>query len=82
MSKIRNAQGVTRRTVLSGAASAGLGLAATGLLPRASFGEAGKYAGKSLNLLIIQPHVIAGRKLAADFEAATGAKINVIAVPL
>jgi multiple sugar transport system substrate-binding protein len=78
--KISNRNGVTRRTLLSGAASAGLGLAATGLLPRASFGDA-KFAGKSLNLLIIQPHVIAGRKLAADFEAATGAKINVIAVP-
>jgi len=80
MSENGTARKVSRRTVLSGAASAGLGLAASGAFPRLSFGD-NKFAGKSLNLLIIQPHVIAGRKLAADFEAATGAKINVIAVP-
>ena len=38
-------------------------------------------AGQSLNLLVIQPHTVSGNKLAADFEAATGAKVNVTVVP-
>ncbi len=38
-------------------------------------------AGQSLNLLIIQSHAVTGKKLAEDFEAATGAKVNVTIVP-
>jgi multiple sugar transport system substrate-binding protein len=40
-----------------------------------------KFAGETINLLIIQPHVVTGRKVAEDFEALTGAKVNVTAVP-
>ncbi|MFT3671176.1 ABC transporter substrate-binding protein [Aestuariivirga sp.] len=64
-----------------------LGTAATGA---ALFGNAaaisraaaeGKYAGQTLNFMIIQPHVVTGRKLAEDFEKLTGAKVNVTPVP-
>ncbi|SDP54432.1 multiple sugar transport system substrate-binding protein [Rhodoferax sp. OV413] len=40
-----------------------------------------KYAGQSLNLLFNQPHAVAGKLLAEDFEALTGAKINITPVP-
>lgn len=67
----------TRRQVLqSGAAAAAL--TATG-----TFAVAGekKYADQSLDFLVIQPHAVAGRKIAEDFEQATGAKVNVTAIP-
>jgi multiple sugar transport system substrate-binding protein len=36
---------------------------------------------KGLNVMMIQPHAVASQVLAADFEAATGAKVNVTLVP-
>ncbi|MEA2512828.1 MAG: multiple sugar transport system substrate-binding protein [Thermomicrobiales bacterium] len=39
------------------------------------------FSGKTLNFLIIQPHAVTGELLKADFEAATGAKVNVTVVP-
>lgn len=40
-----------------------------------------KYAGQSLNLLFNQPHALAGKLLAQEFEALTGAKVTVTPVP-
>ena len=40
-----------------------------------------RFAGQSLNLLFNQPHVVAGKLLATDFEELTGAKITVTPVP-
>lgn len=61
------------------------GLAGAAALPAFATGfaqaESRKFAGESLSLLIIQPHVVTGRKLAEDFEKLTGAKVNVTAVP-
>ena len=47
----------------------------------APLADAKKYAGQSLNLLFNQPHAVAGKLLAEDFEALTGAKINITPVP-
>lgn len=72
---------LTRRSLLRGGASlalgAGLGNAAL-LSPAAAQGA---YAGQSLNLMIIQPHVVTGRILAEEFQKLTGATVNVTAVP-
>lgn len=43
--------------------------------------SAKKYAGQSLNLLFNQPHALAGKLLAQEFEALTGAKVTVTPVP-
>ncbi len=40
-----------------------------------------KYAGETLNLMIIQPHVVAGRIMAEEFKSAYGVTVNVTAVP-
>jgi multiple sugar transport system substrate-binding protein len=73
---------VTRRQLLRGAASAGIALPLAGALGSAGTFAAGRrFDGETLNLLIIQPHVVTGKKLAEDFEALTGAKVNVTAVP-
>lgn len=70
-----------RRNLLKGVA-AGAGLALGGRFGLAAAQAADKpYAGESINVLIIQPHAATGDKLAADFEAATGAKVKVTAVP-
>lgn len=72
---------VSRRHILQG------GAVAAGLLAASRLGLSGalaadkSFAGQSVNLLIIQPHAVTGAKVAADFEAATGAKINVTSVP-
>ena len=70
-----------RRSVLKSlAAGAALPIAGKlGALPAAAADQ--KFAGKTLNLLIIQPHVVTGKALAEDFGKLTGAKINVTAVP-
>jgi multiple sugar transport system substrate-binding protein len=39
------------------------------------------FSGQTLNFLIIQPHAATGDILKADFEAATGATVNVTVVP-
>ena len=58
------------------------GLAATPATPQTAGTPAvRKYAGETLNFMIIQPHVVAGRILAEEFEAAYGVKVNVTAVP-
>jgi len=72
--------GLSRRRFLEATAAAGLG-AALGLHQVPAQAATKRFEGQSLNLVIIQPHVVTGRKLAADFEAATGAKVNVTAVP-
>lgn len=63
---------VSRRSVLASLAA----------LPfaKAAF-AASNFKGRSINLLIIQPHVVTGKKIAEDFEKLTGAKVNVTAVP-
>lgn len=68
-----------RRRILQGlAATASLPL--VGSLARPAFAQ-NQFAGRSINLLIIQPHVVTGKKIAEDFEKLTGAKVNVTAVP-
>jgi multiple sugar transport system substrate-binding protein len=69
-----------RRLLQSGAAAAGLAVAGRLGLP-AAYAQDKPYAGQSVNLLIIQPHAATGAKVAADFEKATGANVNVTAVP-
>lgn len=39
------------------------------------------FSGRTLNFMIIQPHAVTGDLLKADFEAATGATVNVTVVP-
>lgn len=70
-----------RRSLLKTlAAGAALPLAARyGAL--AAHAAENKFAGRTVNLLIIQPHVVTGNKIAEDFEKLTGAKVNVTAVP-
>ncbi len=71
---------LSRRSLLRGAAAGAAFPLAARLLPTPAF-AAQKYAGESINLLIIQPHALTGKKIAEDFEAATGAKVNVTAAP-
>jgi len=40
------------------------------------------YAGKTIDFLVAQPHVVAGNNLAKMFEEETGCKVNISAVPL
>ncbi len=61
---------------------------ATGALPllspnifTAAFAASNQFEGRTINLLIIQPHVVTGNKIAEDFEKLTGAKVNVTSVP-
>src|ERR1700677_1097061 len=68
---------LTRRRFLVGSAAAG---AAVGLDPWGARG-APSLPGVTLNLMVIQPHVVGGRMVGEAFEKATGAKVNVIAVP-
>ena len=82
-----------RRRFLTGATALGAAglLAACGKEPapapaaapaaEAPAGGGKKYAGQSLNLLFNQPHVVAGKLLAQQYEALTGAKITVTPVP-
>ncbi|MCX5569854.1 ABC transporter substrate-binding protein [Kaistia nematophila] len=78
MSRSRNEfGGVSRRGFLQGAAAAAM----LPILAGPGFAADKPLAGQSLNLLVIQPHTVSGNKLAADFEAATGAKVNVTVVP-
>jgi multiple sugar transport system substrate-binding protein len=67
---------LTRRGFLATGAAAG----AMALSPWKA-GAAPSLAGTTLNLMVIQPHVVGGRVVAEAFEKATGAKVNVIAVP-
>ena len=68
---------LTRRRFLAGSAAAG---AAAGLGPWGAR-AAPNLSGVILNLMVIQPHVVGGRMVGEAFEKATGAKVNVIAVP-
>ena len=68
---------LTRRRFLAGSAAAG---AAAGLGPWGAR-AAPNLSGVTLNLMVIQPHVVGGRMVGEAFEKATGAKVNVIAVP-
>ena len=68
---------LTRRRFLAGSVAAG---AAAGLDPWGAR-AAPNLSGVTLNLMVIQPHVVGGRIVAEAFEKATGGKVNVIAVP-
>jgi len=83
-------QELTRRGLLRSAAALGAGAA---LLPRfASAQEATpaaaevppvtipRFEGETLNFMIIQPHAVTGDILKADFEALTGATVNLTTV--
>ncbi|CAN0620777.1 multiple sugar transport system substrate-binding protein [Burkholderia multivorans] len=59
----------------------GIALAATSLGHPASRAAERRFAGQTLNLLFNQPHALAGKLLASDFEALTGAKVVVTTVP-
>jgi multiple sugar transport system substrate-binding protein len=41
----------------------------------------GKFAGRSINFLAIQPHTVASKAVAQWFEEETGARVNVLIVP-
>ncbi|MER3484971.1 MAG: hypothetical protein C4345_02300, partial [Chloroflexota bacterium] len=43
--------------------------------------ELPRFDGQTLNFMIIQPHKVTGDILKADFEAATGATVNLTTVP-
>ncbi len=81
MTSFFNRAALDRRQILKAAvAGASLPLAAQFSTLAARAADK-KFAGETINLLIIQPHVVTGKKVAADFEALTGAKVNVTAVP-
>src|SRR3984957_11400798 len=67
---------LTRRRFLAGSAAAG----ATAGLGSWAARAAPNLSGVTLNLMVIQPHVVGGRMVGEAFEKATGAKANVIAV--
>ena len=67
----------TRRQFLGTTAAAG----AASLLASKAAWSAPNLAGIELNLMVIQPHVTGGRLVAEEFQKATGAKVNVLAVP-
>lgn len=70
--------GMSRRSfMMSGTAfGAGLGM---GLVPRVVMAQ--QFAGQSIEVMIVQSHAVAADMMAADFEALTGCKVNVTAVP-
>lgn len=47
----------------------------------ATSAPAGKFAGRSINFLAIQPHSVASKAVAQWFEEETGARVNVLIVP-
>lgn len=72
---------IGRRRFLAGASAGALGLGLSGTPLGRAFAQAKRFDGQSLNLMIIQPHVVTGRILAEQWEKLTGAKVNVTAVP-
>jgi multiple sugar transport system substrate-binding protein len=84
-------QRLSRRGFVQGGLAAGAGLAlparfaaaqdASPVPVNASPPALPRYEGQTLNFLIIQPHALTGEILKADFEAATGATVNVTVVP-
>src|SRR6266508_4599571 len=84
--------GLTRRQALCGAAI-GLGLPAVSALLAACgadpgdelgldrLGNAQSGSGRALSFLSIQPHALAARQLARDFQVATGSVVRVTIVP-
>ncbi|APG95159.1 ABC transporter substrate-binding protein [Sinorhizobium americanum] len=70
-----------RRSVLKSLAAAGALPLIAPLASSTALASSNKFAGRTINLLIIQPHVVTGKKIAEDFEKLTGAKVNVTAVP-
>jgi multiple sugar transport system substrate-binding protein len=70
-----------RRSVLKSLAAAGALPFIAPLASSTALASSNKFAGRTINLLIIQPHVVTGKKIAEDFEKLTGAKVNVTAVP-
>jgi multiple sugar transport system substrate-binding protein len=79
---------ISRRRFTQGAAAAGLTLpfsrfvSAQDATPVASPpAPLPRFEGATLNFLIIQPHAVTGDILKAEFEAATGASVNVTVVP-
>lgn len=73
---------LSRRGVLKSALALGTALG-VGVGARASFAQPTwpSLKGRSINVLIIQPHVVTGEILAKEFEAATGAKVTITPVP-
>lgn len=69
--------GQSRRQFLGTAAAAG---AAT-MFGGGPAWSAPDLTGVTLNLMVIQPHVVSGRQIAEEFEKATGGKVNVIPIP-
>ncbi|HEY8446033.1 MAG TPA: sugar ABC transporter substrate-binding protein [Thermomicrobiales bacterium] len=76
-----------RRQVLGAAALGIAGRAALGSLPAAAQDatpapvELPRFDGETLNFMIIQPHAVTGDILKAEFEALTGATVNLTTVP-
>ncbi|WEK52153.1 MAG: sugar ABC transporter substrate-binding protein [Candidatus Kaistia colombiensis] len=79
-SSVSSSGGLSRRRFLLAAASAGVALPLVGKTGIAMAADK-PLAGQTVNILISQPHSLTGSKLAKDFEAATGAKVNVTVVP-
>lgn len=72
---------IDRRRFLAGASTGALGLGLAGAPFGRAFAQAKRFDGQSLNLMIIQPHVVTGRILAEQWETMTGGKVDVTAVP-
>ncbi len=75
----------TRRRLLAGAAAGTLAAGIGGTGRRLAAQEAtpaspGDFSGQTLRFMIIQPHVLTGDLLKSDFEAATGATVELTAV--
>jgi len=73
---------LSRRGVLKSALALGSALSLGGGVSRAFAAPTWpSLKGQSINVLIIQPHVVTGEILAREFEAATGAKVTITPVP-
>lgn len=78
----KSTKGLNRRQLLASAAASAAAVPLAGLAGSTfASAQTRRFDGQSLNLIIIQPHIVTGEKLAKDFEEATGAKVNVTAVP-
>jgi multiple sugar transport system substrate-binding protein len=87
MSRTLFNRSLSRRGFVQGAAAAGIALpfarfaGAQEATPIASPPSVPRFDGETLNFLIIQPHAVTGDILKAEFEALTGATVNVTVVP-
>ncbi len=83
-SRLISGKRISRRRLVQAGAAAGGALLLPGGFARAQVASPPappRFDGETLNFLIIQPHAVTGEILKAEFEALTGATVNVTVVP-